>query len=57
MAGYIGKRLGGISWNRMARCVHRDGSMLVRDIGQLVTPWTLPDSQKPPASTAPSLSP
>ncbi len=35
MAGYIGKRLGGISWNRMARYVHRDGSTLVRDIGRL----------------------
>jgi hypothetical protein len=35
MAGYIGKRRGGISWNRMARYVHRDGSTLVRDIGRL----------------------
>jgi chromosomal replication initiation ATPase DnaA len=35
IAGYIGKRLGGISWNRMARYVHRDGSTLVRDIGRL----------------------
>jgi putative transposase len=35
LAGYIGKRLGGISWNRMARYVHRDGSTLVRDIGRL----------------------
>jgi putative transposase len=35
MAGYIGKRLGGISWNRMARYVRRDGSTLVRDIGRL----------------------
>jgi hypothetical protein len=25
LAGYIGKRLGGISRNRMARYVHRDG--------------------------------
>jgi hypothetical protein len=30
IAGYIGMRLGGISWNRMARYVHRDGSTLVR---------------------------
>jgi chromosomal replication initiation ATPase DnaA len=35
LAGYLGKRLGGISWNRMARYVHRDGSTLVRDIGRL----------------------
>ena len=35
LAGYIGKRLGGISWNRMARYVHRDGSTLARDIGRL----------------------
>jgi putative transposase len=35
VAGYLGKRLGGISWNRMARYVHRDGSTLVRDIGRL----------------------
>lgn len=34
LAGYIGKRLGGISWNRMARYVRRDGSTLVRDIGR-----------------------
>ncbi len=35
LSGYIGKRLGGISWNRMARYVHRDGSTLARDIGRL----------------------
>ena len=35
IAGYVGKRLGEISWNRMARYVHRDGSTLVRDIGRL----------------------
>ncbi len=35
LAGYIGKRLGGISWNRMARYVHRDGSTLARDIGRM----------------------
>jgi hypothetical protein len=35
MAGCIGKRLGGIFWNRMARYVYRDGSTLVRDIGRL----------------------
>lgn len=35
IAGYVGKRLGGISWNRMARYVHRDGSTLVRAIGRL----------------------
>ena len=35
VAGYLGKRLGGISWNRMARYVRRDGSTLVRDIGHL----------------------
>jgi REP element-mobilizing transposase RayT len=32
MAGYIGKRLGGISLSRMARYFHRDGSTLVRDV-------------------------
>lgn len=35
MAGYVGKRLGGITWNRMARYLHRDGSTLVRDVGRL----------------------
>jgi REP element-mobilizing transposase RayT len=35
VAAFIGKRLGGISWNRMARYVRRDGSTLVRDAGRL----------------------
>jgi hypothetical protein len=35
IAGYLGKRLGQIPWSRMARRVHRDGSTLVRDIGNL----------------------
>ena len=35
LAGYLGKRLGGISWSRMARYFHRDGSTLARDIGRL----------------------
>ena len=35
VAGYLGKRLGGIPWSRMARQVHRDGSTLVRDVGHL----------------------
>ncbi len=33
MSGYLGKRLGGISWSRMARYFHRDGSTLTRDVG------------------------
>lgn len=35
IAGYLGKRLGQIPWSRMARRVHRDGSTLVRNIGNL----------------------
>jgi putative transposase len=35
IAGYIGKRLGGISLSRMARYFQRDGSTLVRDVGRL----------------------
>jgi hypothetical protein len=35
IAGYLAKRLGQIPWSRMARQVHRDGSTLVRDIGNL----------------------
>jgi REP element-mobilizing transposase RayT len=35
MSGYLGKRLGGISWSRMARYFHRDGSTLTRDVGRL----------------------
>ena len=35
IAGYIGKKLAGISLNRMARYLNRDGSTLVRNVGYL----------------------
>ncbi len=34
-AAYLGKRCGGISFDRMGRYLGRDGSTLVRDVGQL----------------------